>query len=711
MRRERRRWMVTFVAVMALAVLVVVGCGLLGVHGRGGVRPATGVIRDDVDPSRIALDDDPSAYFTLDGDAGAPLLTDLPRQPLEGRFADAATLRYPDQESFTPLLLGDDGVLYGQDAGQSGSDGTGRAGTRDGDAAADQGSQPVNGADADADAAPALGSYDLTDGSYTATVMPQQTGDGGGAAASLSVVAAGAGKVLVEHHADAASAGTYLLADTDGGDVRVVDSLAGVPSLHDARAAIDDAGIMINRYDTDSGAYRNEYHRFDGTVSVVESRDCSPAVLVNGSWWYLLFAGDDARQVGDGASGEADGGRRSSVRLIEFDATANTKTVRYVSSRGSDAEAVFVDMIAGGDRLVVVADIGGMARALAVDVAHGTITPLFDTAWIESPSCSGRYLTWAGERVSEGRVRVQYHLLDMATMTLLTQDTGEIFLHGDAIAWVAYHRADGDIGKGDVYTNRNSAIRYMTGLDVDGGLTVAGEGSADDGRNDGGETGTDGDEGDNGDEAGLHDPSALGQGLNGGVDGGGAGGDGAGGVRLDVPQSVQETGYWCVPAALQMVLRHHGIDVSQRVLAERMHTQPATGTEYVDLARTANAYLFGVDSAEPAGVGYRVQTVAVGDRSRTVADTFERRVRADLAAGDPVFVAIDVQALYPWLGRGNHMIVITGYDTDSSGAITRYRYLDPSFMVQDATYGGLKTATADELVNAIIVNEEPAYVW
>lgn len=38
-------------------------------------------------------------------------------------------------------------------------------------------------------------------------------------------------------------------------------------------------------------------------------------------------------------------------------------------------------------------------------------------------------------------------------------------------------------------------------------------------------------------------------------------------VLLDVPQRVQETNYWCVPASLQMFLAYKGIDVAQTTLA------------------------------------------------------------------------------------------------------------------------------------------------
>ncbi|PJM79879.1 C39 family peptidase [Bifidobacterium scaligerum] len=182
-------------------------------------------------------------------------------------------------------------------------------------------------------------------------------------------------------------------------------------------------------------------------------------------------------------------------------------------------------------------------------------------------------------------------------------------------------------------------------------------------------------------------------------------------VMLDVPQRVQETGYWCVPGSLQMVLAYKGVDVDQATLAERMDTKPVTGTEYVDLARVANAYLFGEETPTPSGAGYRVQTIAIGDKDPSVAQMFAQRVKTDLADDYPVFAAVDVHVLYPLFGHGNHVVVVMGYDMDKNGTITQYHILDPSYNVQDPVHAGHKVVDADTMMSAIVDNEEPAYVW
>ncbi len=76
---------------------------------------------------------------------------------------------------------------------------------------------------------------------------------------------------------------------------------------------------------------------------------------------------------------------------------------------------------------------------------------------------------------------------------------------------------------------------------------------------------------------------------------------------LSVPQSVQENGYFCVPACLQMVLAFHGIVQTQSILALQMNTSSITGTEYIDLARVVNQYLFNCTVPTDSQGGYLIQ--------------------------------------------------------------------------------------------------------
>lgn len=183
-------------------------------------------------------------------------------------------------------------------------------------------------------------------------------------------------------------------------------------------------------------------------------------------------------------------------------------------------------------------------------------------------------------------------------------------------------------------------------------------------------------------------------------------------INIQLVQSVQEKGYFCVPACLQMVLHHHGLHVSQEQLAKEMNTSQVTGTEYVDLVRVANKYIFEKETAEPVGAGYRVQTLERNVYNTEIYKTFESRVKTDISTGDPLFVAIDNHSLYPELESANHMVLVTGYSVYAgTDNIAYYYIMDPSYLVQDPVYGGVKIVTAEELMNAITRNVEPAYIW
>lgn len=183
-------------------------------------------------------------------------------------------------------------------------------------------------------------------------------------------------------------------------------------------------------------------------------------------------------------------------------------------------------------------------------------------------------------------------------------------------------------------------------------------------------------------------------------------------VNLSMTQSVQETNYYCVPACVQMILRHFGFEVSQESLAQEMKTHPVTGTEYVDMAITLNNYLFNKGLASINEPGYHIQTIAINNQDPQIAIDFEKRVIEDIDTSYPVFTAVNTQTLYPDLPPANHMILITGYALHkNSDRVAFYYAIDPYTKVQDSVNGGSKIFTSEELINAIILNEEPAYLW
>lgn len=183
--------------------------------------------------------------------------------------------------------------------------------------------------------------------------------------------------------------------------------------------------------------------------------------------------------------------------------------------------------------------------------------------------------------------------------------------------------------------------------------------------------------------------------------------------NLNIKRIVQENAYYCVPAAMQMVLQHHGIHVSQSQLAKDMITSPATGTEYVDLQKVANKYIFGNENVGPLDPGYRVQELSKGIINDEITSTFISRIRSDIETNDPIFVAVDTQTLNPESASMNHIILITGYTVNKeTDDIIYFHYIDPSYVVTMPSDGSQYLhITQEKLIQALINNVEPAYIW
>lgn len=182
-------------------------------------------------------------------------------------------------------------------------------------------------------------------------------------------------------------------------------------------------------------------------------------------------------------------------------------------------------------------------------------------------------------------------------------------------------------------------------------------------------------------------------------------------IRLDVPQILQETNYYCGVACLQMVLAYHGIEESQDVLAAALHTHPVTGTEYEDLAREASTYIFGRVPEDDSQPGYRAFKWNRNQGTEQTKEQFFSRTNTDLRSEDPVFISLNPSMVYEEGADAVHILVLYGADFDEEGSATHYYCIDPYGKYQDAIYGGKKVFTADELWNAMNNNPEPGYVW
>lgn len=180
---------------------------------------------------------------------------------------------------------------------------------------------------------------------------------------------------------------------------------------------------------------------------------------------------------------------------------------------------------------------------------------------------------------------------------------------------------------------------------------------------------------------------------------------------LNISTKLQETNYYCVPATVQMLLDYFDIDTQQETLAEKMNTDPISGTEYIDLVKVVNSYLFDKQLPNDNESGYHIQTITI-ENTNEIQGLFEKRVKTNVDTGYPTFAAVNLNKLYERMPEANHMVLVTGYATyKDSEEIAFYYINDPYPLVHDSTFDGLKVFTKEELLTAMTQNEEPAYIW
>lgn len=182
-------------------------------------------------------------------------------------------------------------------------------------------------------------------------------------------------------------------------------------------------------------------------------------------------------------------------------------------------------------------------------------------------------------------------------------------------------------------------------------------------------------------------------------------------IRLDIPQKIQETDYYCAVACLQMVLTYHGISMDQADLAQRLQTHPVTGTEYEDLAREASVLIFGQAPLSETDPGYRAVLWNRKEGTEQMRSQFEARVKTDLEAGDPVFLSINSAPAYGTDFEVVHEVVLYGADYEEDGSPSMYYFLDPSSVWQDPQHEGRKMFSPEKLWEIMNDNPEPGYVF
>ena len=182
-------------------------------------------------------------------------------------------------------------------------------------------------------------------------------------------------------------------------------------------------------------------------------------------------------------------------------------------------------------------------------------------------------------------------------------------------------------------------------------------------------------------------------------------------VQLNISTIVQRRWNYCAPATVSMILASRGLQVDQAQLANEMGTDETFGTHNSNAIKVLNRHLFGYDVPSGNQAGYRLATVANPNSDSEDMKRFKKRLIQNINDGYPMYYTIDNSKMYPDRS-GEHNVIGVGYGLTADGSDVAYiYYLDPSYMVQDPVYAGLKIVSPEELLHAMVSCTEPNYAW
>lgn len=138
---------------------------------------------------------------------------------------------------------------------------------------------------------------------------------------------------------------------------------------------------------------------------------------------------------------------------------------------------------------------------------------------------------------------------------------------------------------------------------------------------------------------------------------------------------VQQTGYYCGPAAVKVALSCRGIHIAQGALASALGTTTAGTDSSVDVVRVMNANV---------GPLYGMRGAAVSLAPSTLAVELRRSIDAGYAVVANVVGTIHTQDGYAYPYPGGHYVALTGYDGP-----------DDSVLVSDVAVREYWASTAD----------------
>ncbi len=179
--------------------------------------------------------------------------------------------------------------------------------------------------------------------------------------------------------------------------------------------------------------------------------------------------------------------------------------------------------------------------------------------------------------------------------------------------------------------------------------------------------------------------------------------------KLGVVVSPQVKENYGAPAAVQAILKKHGIERSQESLAEELGTT-STGTLVQNIAPVLNRAIGWDEYPADGKPGYRLAQLRVGNKEDR--ELLQKRIVQDYLYGDPVIFLANSSYLGNEYSEGDHYYVGNGYRfaIGKLGWHFQALFFDTQAVAYDSYYGYEQYEYIADLCEAIEVSGG-YYIW
>lgn len=325
-------------------------------------------------------------------------------------------LQYPwfDDLYFTPKILSDNGILYGQaDAGWNIT-------------------QPMSD---DVQREIYLAYYDMNQGEFKIIKSMQNES----MLAMIKVILVTDDLLIFEEYEQDKDA-KYFIYDFKNETIEELYHTTNTPP-HYTMSSASDEGIMLGWYDDKIKGYSISFYSYDTKkLETIEESNSGYPVYFKGNWYYLLVDNDQLV-----------------TQLIQYDRNSKTKTVLYETVGLEDH---MFGLYGDENNLLLVIENDPIEKIFKVDVEKKQLIYYFEDEWIETINIKNGKMTWLGSKTIESRSRPQYYLFDLNKEINYESNDGSLFLSNNGIVWVDLKKPDQEIEKGRVFYNDNSQLSY-----------------------------------------------------------------------------------------------------------------------------------------------------------------------------------------------------------------------------------------------------------